>query len=349
MKEGFFSKAKEVVKKAVKTGVLIGATGAAMLPKESEAQNKHQKNNERAPIEVNDSNDSRLKVYNDSLNLYKAYKFQKANQVPDYEEINDHIKHNARGQVVGETKPSKSSYLPNKFSLKEMNKQTREFKKWVASDPNWFDNEKKIKEFPAVDFNASVRTLDEFKKGDSRLTPHGRSSIRIAEYYESLGLSPEQISYYSSPDVYHKKIKPISDYFDGVAWSPVYKKPIQPYVYKETINKEKSDPHNPENEGSFKIGTSGYYPSENLEKKAEQNISTEKVSGDKTNALSSIDQNQKDEKGDYKIINGDTARFYQGYKLWEEAGLRPGYYTDEQIKEAKIEKLQEKIKKDLNK
>lgn len=72
MKEGFFGKAKEVVKKAVKTGVLIGATGAAAFA--GKENNPTKNTNTNNTIEVNDAEDFRLKAYNDSNELYIKYR-----------------------------------------------------------------------------------------------------------------------------------------------------------------------------------------------------------------------------------------------------------------------------------
>lgn len=52
----------------------------------------------------------------------------------------------------------------------------------------------------------------------------------ITDYYKKLiGSDPNfKIGDYSSPDLFHKTIKPIGAYFDGIASSPIYRKPTKP-------------------------------------------------------------------------------------------------------------------------
>lgn len=73
MKEGFFNRAKEGIKKVVKTGALVGMTGAAAFAaKETKPLDTQNKNSNL--VKVEDINDQRLKAYNDSNELYIKYR-----------------------------------------------------------------------------------------------------------------------------------------------------------------------------------------------------------------------------------------------------------------------------------
>jgi hypothetical protein len=82
------------------------------------------------------------------------------------------------------------------------------------------------------------------------ITPEDK---KLVNYYKSLGFDDSNIMYHTSADVLHPVIKAVGSYHDGSAWSPVYKKPVQPVVYKkpepkkevkkpEPVKKEQSKP-----------------------------------------------------------------------------------------------------------
>lgn len=164
----------------------------------------------RMPIEVTDPNDSRLKSYNDSLNLYKAYQFQKSNTnykalVSDYAKELTNIGHPITASELQTTR--------NKNVGKPGTK--------VDSIHGEF-NYNSILKNPSQNYDPM-----DAKYGDTK----------IYNYYKSLPFnSPVAYGKYSSPDIVHKNIKPIGVYFDGIARSPIYKQPVQPIVYSNSGN-----------------------------------------------------------------------------------------------------------------
>jgi len=156
----------------------------------------------RVPIIVSDPKDPRLKAYNDSLRLYKAYKMQEKLMGPG-------------------GKPSDYKFKWNTDELKK----GRE-KKIVKG----LEDIGPISE----DFQSKQ---DQFKEGFNFLTAR-REDKRLIDYYESLGFKPSEIMYHSSPDVVSDKIRAIGTYFDGTAQSPIYKKPVQPVEYRKPEPKQ---------------------------------------------------------------------------------------------------------------
>jgi hypothetical protein len=160
----------------------------------------------RQPITVTNPNDPRLKAYNDSLNLFKAYEFQKknANYKPLLEEYS---------KSLATTRAPMTPEQLGKIREKNMGKVGATQKLVRAYDYNSF------KKNPSQNFDPMKTKL-----GDNK----------IYDYYRSLSFNePVAIGKYSSPDIVHKNIRPVGEYFDGIATSPVYKKPVQPIVYNK--------------------------------------------------------------------------------------------------------------------
>lgn len=57
---------------------------------------------------------------------------------------------------------------------------------------------------------------------------------QLLDFYKTLNFNfPTAIMYHGSPDLVNDTIKPQEDYFDGRAWSPRYKKPVQPVLLNQ--------------------------------------------------------------------------------------------------------------------
>jgi hypothetical protein len=153
----------------------------------------------RQPIYTSDPQDPRLRNYQDSLNLYKAYQMQDKLMGP--------------GSGPSDYKFKWTTDELKKGRVKKIVKGLEE----VGPISEDFQSEK-----------------DQFKKGFNDFTSR-REDKKLIDYYESLGFGPNQIMYHSSPDVISDKIRAIGTYFDGTANSPIYKKPVQPVVYKKPI------------------------------------------------------------------------------------------------------------------
>lgn len=195
------------------------------------------------PIYTSNPKDPRIGSFNDSMNLYNAYKFQKHNTK----------KHNT---------PLKSSIYPNwdyDKSIKtykentpekafEYNKKLSDFIKKHPNDyltllqkpeNSWFFTDNSSTSFKNT--NDLKKYLELIKLDNNKIDD---SSVPIAKYYEKLRFEkPIKINYHSSPDLYHSTIKPIGSYHDGIAYSPIYKQPVQPVIYKpntsQTVNTTK--------------------------------------------------------------------------------------------------------------
>ena len=154
------------------------------------------------PLEISDPKEFayRNKMYADSSNLYKAYQMQDKLMGP------------------GNYK-TKDKYKWNTAELKE-------------------GRRKKIMpglSYPiAADFQSEA---DQFKNGYNTYTAR-KEDKQLLDYYKKLGFKPNQIMYHSSPDLVNDKIKAVGSYFDGNAISPIYKKPIQPVVFKEIVENQ---------------------------------------------------------------------------------------------------------------
>jgi len=142
--------------------------------------------------------DQAQKMYNDSLILYKAYEFQKANYKPGYEEW---LEIASRG------------YPGGKESLRKIREQN------IGKPGSKID----------------IKTSDNngFKSNDINYDPINPSERKIVQYYKNLTNNDKdfRIGNHSSPDLWHRNIKPIGAYYDGAS-SPIYKKPVQPVVFR---------------------------------------------------------------------------------------------------------------------
>ena len=132
-------------------------------------------------------------MYDDSLNLYKAYQMQDKLMGPGSYKTKDKYKWNTAELKEGRRK----QMMPG------------------LSYP------------VARDFQSEA---DQFKDGYHPWTAR-KEDKQLLNYYKKLGFKPNQIMYHSSPDIVSDKIKAVGSYFDGNAISPIYKKPVQA-IYK---------------------------------------------------------------------------------------------------------------------
>ena len=192
--------------------LFIAAASTIAMTSSALAQKHKGVEKEREPIEVTDKNDKRLLKYQDSLNLYKSYEFQKRNLnwKASLQKIVASLNESAKGSKI--LKPTTVEEL-NEARQKNMGKigETQKIKK----DYN-YNNYKKD---PTQGYDPMDRDAGDYK---------------VYDYDKSLKFNePVVVGKYSSPDIVHKTIKPIGEYFDGIAISPVYKKPVQPVIYKK--------------------------------------------------------------------------------------------------------------------
>lgn len=178
----------------------------------------------REPIEVTDKNDKRLLKYQDSLNLYKSYEFQKKNL---------NWKASLQKIVTSLNEFAKTSKTLKPTTVEELN-ETRQ------KNMGKIGETQKIKK----DYNYNNYKKDPTQGYDPMDKDAG--DYKVYDYDKSLKFNePVVVGKYSSPDIVHKTIKPVGEYFDGIATSPVYKKPVQPVIYKkpeikkDTVHAEK--------------------------------------------------------------------------------------------------------------
>jgi hypothetical protein len=181
----------------------------------------------KKPIYVKSKNDPRYKAYQDSLRLYKAYQFQKNNPITSNKQKDLGITN------LSSYKPLKMDYEKiEKLLAKEKvlyNKQLNETKKGNYSGKAYKEYAAFSKQNPNINAYTAT-TVPGFEKraisgGEDKHVIN--KSKKVINYYKSLGIKDENINFYTSPDVYDAKIKPISEYYDGYAVSPVYAKPKQ--------------------------------------------------------------------------------------------------------------------------
>jgi len=134
-------------------------------------------------------------MYNDSLNLHKAYQFQKANAI---ETAESKAQAGKRDPITGnkyDVKGDRTSI--NTFPFKGM----WDWKNRVGDD---------------------YKTSTDLERGYP-----GMNNKLIADYYNQLKFKGNTYNgLHSSPDLYHENIRPTEMYYDGIAQSPVYKKPV---------------------------------------------------------------------------------------------------------------------------
>jgi len=164
----------------------------------------------------------KVQNYTDSLNLYKGYDYMK-NLGPA---------HDFRDGAFAQFKPSQGS-----IKQVERSKVLRNFKNNIMLEKNssmkrYLEQQYRAQYGNEEPLYSSAKNLNDFKKiyGNSRTF---KNSEKIIKYYLSLGIDPKNINFYTSPDLYHPNIKPIGNFIDSTeAISPVYKKPVQPYILK---------------------------------------------------------------------------------------------------------------------
>ena len=148
----------------------------------------------------------------DSLNLYNAYQFQKSQMPVVYDEFLEHYGKNYPGGRDALEAIRTANVGPPGTLAKTGGK-------------NYYGS-------------ASANAYDAVEPSEQP----------IVDYYNSLKFDdPIDIGMHGSPDIYHKNIDPVNTYWDGIAWSPVYKKPTgskgtnRSYkaVYNNEVDKKK--------------------------------------------------------------------------------------------------------------
>lgn len=222
--------ADKKLQEAAKTKQELSLVQDIMLKGKEQTKMKHG-GKIKNPIYTTDKNDPRLQMYNDSLNLYNAYKFQKSiseKKDSDYSEFYDNL-HKYQKTSPDSFKKEKNKKIFN--SYEEYKKAYEDFDKFTQNS-KWTDLIKKEpykSKFAWTEEAARFKNTEDFKKlgidGD----------YKKIKYYESLKFSnPKdvEIGRYSSADLIHDKIKPIGSYWGGKGFNPIYKKPVQPYIYQ---------------------------------------------------------------------------------------------------------------------
>lgn len=182
----------------------------------------------------------------DSMKLYNAYQFQKNNTI---------IKTGPQGATSAVNlrpdsyKPIKDTNAEYKILLSKSKKQEDDQNAAMRRGDYNHTSFKNPVDYTNIGIHTPI-DLKEFKERE-QFSPIGipsnyNQNKKIIDYYRSMGIPDKDINFYNSPDVFNSKIKPIGEYFDGQAYSPVYKKPIgvqKPKVYKpklDTSNWEQS-------------------------------------------------------------------------------------------------------------
>ena len=155
----------------------------------------------------------KVQAYQDSSALYKAYQFQKKNFGPGYEASLDYMA---------------TLYPGGKEALRKV-------------------REKNIGK-PGVTKLPKSQLTDGYNRpqDDKNYDPLYKVETPIVNYYKSLiGNNPNfRIGMHSSPDLWHRTIKPVAAYYDG-AFSPVYAQPSQPYILGKEPTKSTQTKPNP--------------------------------------------------------------------------------------------------------
>ena len=152
------------------------------------------------PLYTSNPADPRIQRYNDSMTLYNAYKFQKDTQLKN---LNASLNQNrADFPSQSEFNQWKGQYLAS-FGM---------------TDPN-FDRSSARREFQNAATNRQYYMPEEKP---------------IVDYFNKIAKSNKNFrtSEHTSPDLWHRTIAPVGTYWDTIGHSPIYKKPVQPVVYK---------------------------------------------------------------------------------------------------------------------
>jgi len=134
-------------------------------------------------------------MYADSLSLYNAHVFQKNSWKPGSEEFL--TKHGGSKEDIKKLRAQRSSMIAT---------HGRNFIGFNYATYNSKNLASPGQSYPVMPSEQVI--VDKYKE----LIKHNPSSFKIG--------------YYSSPDLWHKSIKPIGTYIDG-DFSPIYKKPVQ--------------------------------------------------------------------------------------------------------------------------
>jgi hypothetical protein len=154
-------------------------------------------------------------MYDDSLSLYNAYQFQKKNTNPI---------------------PKVQKYVDDYNRTSKLYPEIRR-----PGEPKTITVEDMMKK-RSVNFNKNLPKFGHREYLDTKKNPSGgfdpmdrpSGDYKIYDYNEKLKFNyPVALGKHSSPDIWHSRIKPSGSYFDGVAYSPKYKKPVQPVYNKQ--------------------------------------------------------------------------------------------------------------------
>jgi hypothetical protein len=161
----------------------------------------------------------------DSLKLYNAYQFQKNNTIIKTGPQKDIGAIGLRPDSYKPIKSTNAAYkilLNNKKNIEDRQDEARrkgDYRNPVLKEP--------------IDYKLGLHSPIDLREMFDReqFSPNGKpanykQNKKIIDYYRSIGIPDKDINFYNSPDVFNSKIKPISQYFDGQAYSPVYKKPV---------------------------------------------------------------------------------------------------------------------------
>ena len=173
---------------------------------------------QRGAVVISDPNEYKYRraMYDDSLNLYKAYQFQKShiNPKPALQEFVNHY-----NQMRREYPEMRRPGDPRTLTVEQLMKTrkanfNRQLPKYSHKDYQ------QVKRNPRGGFDPMDRRTGDYA---------------IYNYYKSLPFNNDvALGNYSSPDVWHSKINPSGSYFDGIAFSPKYKKPVEPVEFGES-------------------------------------------------------------------------------------------------------------------
>lgn len=357
MKEGFLGKAKEVVKKAVKTGVLIGATGAASFAGNAGKENNPIKNkNTNNTIEVNDAEDSRLKAYNDSNELYIKYR---DHIQPDFNFVQT-------AEAIKESHDLMGLYFDNLFKkldekdVEILHKYGVDCKVGMPLDiknSNYVKNESVIRKemgsvlFEKMEENEKITsasekdhllgrlrylfTSEEFIQPDPQNKPLTQFDFKeIDSTFEERGIKPVSWDKKEENDTVNVKMVFRGDYGDMWLSSDVYGS----RVINRTIYSPK-----------FKEPSIKVVFNENL-KKENKIIDDTRVTEMHDTSSSDIEvpinirESIPDTSGIAPEIKKENLRnpgqkhFFQGYSFIQSTGLTPGNYSIEEVNKALLQK-----------
>jgi hypothetical protein len=158
----------------------------------------------------------RKAMYDDSLNLYKAYQFQKRNINPK-PRVKDFV--DMYNKTSREYPELRRPGQPKTMTIEQMMKERKT------------NFNKRLPKYTHKDYLAVKKN----SRGDFDPMDKRAGDYKIQGYYKSLPFNYDvAIGVHSSPDIWHSKINPSGSYFDGIAYSPKYKKPVEPVEFGES-------------------------------------------------------------------------------------------------------------------